>query len=125
MITDVVMKIRPIPECKKYGSIVFPDFESGVKCMREVAKQRCAPASIRLLDNDQFQFGRALRAEDKSLMAGFMEGIKKLYITKIKRFDLEKISVATLLFEGNKAEVAAQEKRVYEIAAQFGYVFLV
>ncbi|CAD5122458.1 DgyrCDS10881 [Dimorphilus gyrociliatus] len=120
IITDVVMKIRPLPECRKYGSIVFPDFESGVKCMREVAKQRCAPASIRLLDNDQFQFGHALKAENKSIISGFMEGIKKLYITKIKRFDLEKISVATLLFEGNKSEVAAQEKRVYEIAAQFG-----
>jgi hypothetical protein len=33
------MKIRPLPECKKYGSIVFPDFESGVACLREVARQ--------------------------------------------------------------------------------------
>jgi alkyldihydroxyacetonephosphate synthase len=39
VITEVVMKIRPLPTCKKYGSVVFPDFESGVKCMREVAKK--------------------------------------------------------------------------------------
>ena len=52
------MKIRPIPECQKYGSIVFPDFESGVACMREIARQRCSPASIRLMDNIQFQFGK-------------------------------------------------------------------
>ena len=51
------MKIRPIPPCKKYGSIVFPDFEKGVGCLREKARQRCAPASIRLMDNEQFQFG--------------------------------------------------------------------
>ena len=51
------MKIRPIPPCKKYGSIVFPDFEKGVGCLREIARQRYAPASIRLMDNEQFQFG--------------------------------------------------------------------
>lgn len=39
IITEVTLKIRPLPQCRVYGSIVFPDFESGVKCMREVAKQ--------------------------------------------------------------------------------------
>lgn len=33
------MKIRPIPEYQKYGSIVFPNFKQGVACLREVAKQ--------------------------------------------------------------------------------------
>lgn len=57
VVTEVTMKIRPIPDCRKYGSIVFPDFESGVACLNEIARQRVAPASIRLMDNEQFQFG--------------------------------------------------------------------
>lgn len=57
VVTEVTMKIRPIPDCRKYGSIVFPNFESGVACIQEVARQRVAPASIRLMDNEQFQFG--------------------------------------------------------------------
>jgi hypothetical protein len=28
-----------LPQCKKYGSIAFPNFESGLLSMREVAKQ--------------------------------------------------------------------------------------
>ncbi|KAK0067379.1 alkyldihydroxyacetonephosphate synthase peroxisomal [Biomphalaria pfeifferi] len=119
VITEITLKVRPLPPCKKYGSIVFPDFENGVKCMREVAKQRCAPASIRLMDNEQFQFGHALKVESKSILSNFLDGLKKLYITKLKGFDPMKLSVATLLFEGTKEEVAAQEKRVYEIAAAF------
>ncbi|CAG5125360.1 unnamed protein product, partial [Candidula unifasciata] len=119
VITEVTLKIRPLPPCKKYGSIVFPDFEHGVNCMREVAKQRCAPASIRLMDNEQFQFGHALKVESKSLVTSFMDGLKKFYITKLKGFDPSKLAVATLLFEGTKEEVAAQEKRVYEIASKF------
>ena len=39
VITEVTMKIRPLPEMRKYGSVVFANFESGVGFIREVAKQ--------------------------------------------------------------------------------------
>ncbi|XP_046330946.2 alkyldihydroxyacetonephosphate synthase, peroxisomal-like [Haliotis rufescens] len=119
VVTKVTLKIRPLPPCKKYGSIVFPSFELGVQCLREIAKQRCAPASIRLMDNEQFQFGHALKPEVNSIISSFVDGLKKLYITKLKGFDPHHLSVATLLFEGTKEEVAAQEKRVYEIANKY------
>ena len=37
--TEVTLKIRPLPKVRKYGSIVFPNFESGVALMRDVAKE--------------------------------------------------------------------------------------
>ena len=64
VITEVILKIRPVPPCKRYGSLVFPDFNSGVKCLREVARLRAAPASIRLMDNLQFQFGAGKENEN-------------------------------------------------------------
>ena len=39
MVTEVIMKIRPLPECQKYGSVVFPNFEKGVDCLREISRQ--------------------------------------------------------------------------------------
>jgi alkyldihydroxyacetonephosphate synthase len=36
VITEIVFKIRPLPSIIKYGSIIFPDFESGVRALREV-----------------------------------------------------------------------------------------
>ena len=33
------MRIRPLPEVRRYGSVVFYSFELGVKFMREVARQ--------------------------------------------------------------------------------------
>lgn len=39
VVTEVVFKIRPLPQVVKYGSIVFPDFISGVSAMREVIMQ--------------------------------------------------------------------------------------
>ena len=46
IVTEVIMKIRPVPPCRKYGSIVFPNFEQGVQCLREIAKQVCWMAII-------------------------------------------------------------------------------
>lgn len=51
IITEAVLRIRKIPEVKKYGSIIFPDFELGIKFMDELARGRLWPASIRLVDN--------------------------------------------------------------------------
>ena len=39
VITEVMMKIWPVPEVRKYGSVVFASFEQGVGFVREVAKQ--------------------------------------------------------------------------------------
>lgn len=36
VVTEVVLKIRPLPRVVKYGSIVFPNFQSGVQALREV-----------------------------------------------------------------------------------------
>ncbi|XP_061860865.1 alkyldihydroxyacetonephosphate synthase, peroxisomal isoform X3 [Colius striatus] len=120
VITEVTIKIRPIPEYQKYGSVVFPNFERGVACLREVAKQRCAPASIRLVDNAQFQFGHALKPQVASIFTSFLDGLKKFYITKFKGFDPNMLCVATLLFEGDREKVLQHEKQVYDIATKFG-----
>ena len=120
VVTEVTIKIRPLPEYQKYGSVVFPNFERGVACLREVAKQRCAPASIRLVDNAQFQFGHALKPQVASIFTSFLDGLKKFYITKFKGFDPNVLCVATLLFEGDREKVLQHEKQVYDIATKFG-----
>ncbi|XP_058405300.1 alkyldihydroxyacetonephosphate synthase, peroxisomal isoform X2 [Diceros bicornis minor] len=81
---------------------------------------RCAPASIRLMDNQQFQFGHALKPQVSSIFTSFLDGLKKFYITKFKGFDPNQLSVATLLFEGDREKVLQHEKQVYDIAAKFG-----
>ncbi|GJQ82270.1 hypothetical protein Trydic_g19468 [Trypoxylus dichotomus] len=119
VITEVTLKVRPLPQCKRYGSIVFPDFESGVRCMREVAKERCQPASIRLMDNEQFKFGQSLKPV-ASYLSTFLDGLKKFYVTRIKGFDIDSMVVMTLLFEGDKKDVDQNEKKIYAIAEKFG-----
>ncbi|XP_030373520.1 alkyldihydroxyacetonephosphate synthase [Scaptodrosophila lebanonensis] len=118
VITEVVLKVRPLPPVKRYGSLVFPDFEQGVLFMREVARRRCQPASVRLMDNEQFMFGQALKPE-KSWLASCMDAVKQRYVTVWKGIDLKQICAATLLFEGELKDVQRQEALIYEIAGRF------
>jgi alkyldihydroxyacetonephosphate synthase len=118
-ITEVTIRIRPLPEVRRYGSVVFHTFELGVQFMREVARQRCAPASIRLMDNEQFQLGQVMKPAP-SMFGAFTNSLKKLYVTKFKGFDVDKMAACTLLMEGTAEEVAIQERMLYDIASKFG-----
>ncbi|XP_062538036.1 alkyldihydroxyacetonephosphate synthase-like [Armigeres subalbatus] len=119
IITEAVVKIRPIPQVSRCGSLVFANFETGVRFLREVAKKRLQPASIRLLDNLQFQIGQYLQPEGP-WTSGIMNGIKKQYLTKICGLDLDQIVAVTLVFEGDCKYVTSHEKQIYSIAASFG-----
>lgn len=70
VITDAVVKVQPLPEAQVFGAVVFPTFADGVKFMREVALHRAQPASIRLVDNEQFKFGHALKPATNGLKNG-------------------------------------------------------
>jgi len=55
VVTEAVLRVRPIPEVKEYSSIIFHDFEIGIKFMDDVARSRNWPASLRVVDNTQFK----------------------------------------------------------------------
>lgn len=119
VITEVVLKVSPLPKVKLYGSLIFPHFGCGVKCLREVAARKCQPSSIRLIDNDQFKFGQALKPKS-TFFGSIIEGMKKMYITKLKGFDIHQMCVATLVFEGDNEKVKRQQKLINEIADKYG-----
>jgi alkyldihydroxyacetonephosphate synthase len=69
LITQAVIKIHPLPQVTKYGSLIFPNFDLGVKFLYEVAHSSLMPASIRLVDNNQFRFGQALKPKASGIQA--------------------------------------------------------
>src|SRR5206468_4073534 len=109
-------KIFGLPEVQKYGSVLFPTFEDGFKFMYALAREATPPASVRLVDNLQFQFGLALKPRSSGGLADLKSKAEKFYVTKIKGFDPHKMVACTLVFEGTAAEVAQQQRDVYRIA---------
>lgn len=120
VITEVTIKLRPQPDCRKYGSIIMPDFEKGILFMREVARRQLKPASVRLVDNEQFIFGQALKPETASFVSGFFDQLKKLYVTNFVGFKVDQMCVVTLLLEGGKKQVDSLEAEIMELGQQLG-----
>lgn len=120
VVTEATLKIRDLPEAQVYNSLVFPDFDSGVACLHEIALAGIRPASIRLIDNEQFSFGHALKPAAESIFTTMMDSIKTFYVTQIKGFEKDKLAVCTLLFEGDKDKCADQEAKILAICAKYG-----
>lgn len=119
IVTSAVVKIFPLPQVQEYGSVLFPSFEQGFKFMYDLAREATPPASVRLVDNLQFQFGLALKPKSSEL-AKLKSRIEKFFVTKIKGFAPDKMVACTLVFEGMRAEVEQQQKDLYAIAARHG-----
>lgn len=119
IITSAVVKLFPLPEVQEYGSVLFPSYENGFDFMHELTMTSTPPASVRLVDNLQFQFGLALKPASEGF-AAIKSKIEKAFVTKVKGFKPDKMVALTLVFEGGRNEVSRQQRDVYRIAAKHG-----
>jgi alkyldihydroxyacetonephosphate synthase len=120
IITSAVVKIFKLPEVQEYGSVLFPSFEDGFQFMYDLAREATPPASVRLVDNLQFQFGLALKPRSSSTLADLKSKVEKYFVTQIKGFKPDKMVACTLVFEGSRQEVKQQQSGLYRIAAKHG-----
>ena len=120
IVTDVTCRVRPVPQTKIYESMIFKDYEIGIKFMHAVSRTSCWPSSIRLVDNTQFQMGASLKPEENSQWHAFVEAAKKFFVVKIKGFDPNEMSAVTMLFEGDEAWARAGHKQIVELGKSFG-----
>ena len=119
IITHAVVKVFPLPEIQRYDSLLFPDFERGVSFMYDLTRQSTPPASVRLADNLQFQLSQTLKSKAEGLQV-LMRWAEKLFVTKLRGFDPEHMTACTLVYEGTRGEVEAQDAAVRRIARRYG-----
>ncbi len=115
IITSARVKIFAMPEVQRFDSVLFKNFTDGYNFMRDLAKFPPYPASVRLMDNFQFQFGQALKPETLGWKATKSK-IERAIITGPMGFDPNLMCACTLLFEGSPQETALQSARVGQLA---------
>ncbi len=115
VITSAVVKLFPLPAERRYGSVIFRTFEDGVAFMYDLAQEDSYPASVRLVDNLQFQFGQVLKPRAQGAKK-LKSKAQKWLVTGPMGFNPEEMVAVTLVFEGAEAEVDRQEKTVYRLA---------
>jgi len=82
--------------------------------MYDLAQEDSYPASVRLVDNLQFQFGQVLKPASHGRT--LKSRAQKWLVTGPLGFDPGEMVAVTLVFEGTKPEVDRQEKMVYRLA---------
>jgi len=119
IITRAVVKIFPLPAVQRYDSLLFPSFRDGVAFMYELTRGGVTPASVRLVDNLQFQLSLTLKPKAVGLTA-LKRRAERFVVTKLRGFEPERMVACTLVYEGGEQEVAAQERAVKRIARRHG-----
>lgn len=119
LVTKAVIHVHPLPEVKKYGSVIFADWPTGVSFMEALNRTGARPASIRLVDNLQFRLGQSLKAAPSGAKV-LKSRVEEILVTRIKKFDTRTMVAATIAYEGTATEVATQERAVATTARRFG-----
>jgi len=119
IITQAVVKVFPLPEAQEYGSAIFPSFEAGMRFLYDLNQEGRLPASVRLVDNLQFQLGQTLKPASTGAKA-LKSKAEKFLVTKVKGFDPDAMVACTFLHEGSRAEVDAEKRTVARLAKRHG-----
>lgn len=115
IVTQAIVRIFPLPEAQVFGSIIFPDLERGVDFLYELTQTATPPASVRLVDNLQFQLSQMLKPRSAGLHK-YKRAIEKWFVVRVKGLDPKRMAACTLVFEGPREQVAAEQRSVYRIA---------
>jgi len=118
VITKALIAIHPKPEECRYGSLVFRTFGDGIACLQALRAERVLPASIRLVNNREFRFGQALKPAAHGLTA-MKARLQRTFLTRALGIDPSSMAACTIVMEGTRREVAAQERAVRRIAKRF------
>ncbi len=119
IITRAVLHVWPLPDVRRYASLVFPDFAAGVRYLQAVQQAGVRPASIRLTNNTEFRLGQAL-GRAKTGMAALTSKLTKLFVTRVKGFDPERMVACTVVMEGSAAEVRQQARSLFGLLKAHG-----
>jgi alkyldihydroxyacetonephosphate synthase len=119
IITKAVIKVFPLPQVRRYGSLVFPSFAHGVRFLKALRQEGAMPASIRLVNNFEFRFGQALRPAP-GFWKGLTARVQKLVLLKVMGFKPLEMAACIVVAEGSPNEVANQRKVIAATAKKHG-----
>lgn len=115
IITEATVKIERIPKVKHYEGWLFPSFETGIAAFRRCTKDHISPTTMRLYDDDETRMSFALKTE-APMVQQLLSNAIKFYLQHGKGFQLEKLCLCIVGFEGTQEEcnfVRGQTTRVF------------
>ncbi len=124
IITEAVIKIRPLPARKLFFGYLFSEFASGLEAVRECLQTGAKPLISRLSDHNRTALSFSFReASGGGAIKKAMAAIAKTYIAKSGGIDFSKCCLMIVAFEGSEKECAKKHSAARRIFRKYGGVF--
>lgn len=104
IITELTLRIAPIPESTQFASFLFPDLHSGMNAVKQVFRHDLKPALIRLYDENETRFvlSRFKPPPDGACVLNF------IYRATNDLVKLEKRTIGKLCLEGGAEDLGPE-----------------
>ncbi|OYN88106.1 FAD-binding oxidoreductase [Parenemella sanctibonifatiensis] len=118
IITEATVAIHRVPEVREIQAYFFPSYAQGLACMQAIAFSDAAPSVARVSDHRETAFTLATSKESK----GVSNLVTKALMTYLKqrRWDLSKLCLSFIGFEGSAQHVRYEKAQVNRIVSEHG-----
>ncbi|QOR70924.1 FAD-binding oxidoreductase [Ruania alkalisoli] len=122
VITEAWVHVHRLPENREVIAYLFPNWAAGIAAMRDISVSDATPSITRVSDANETAFSLATRKESKGLSSKVGEGLFELL--RRRGWDLEKVCISYIGYEGGSAKVRADKSEVGKIVGEHGGIKL-
>jgi alkyldihydroxyacetonephosphate synthase len=119
IITEATVHVHRIPEKRKIYGYIFPDWRRALQAMTAIAESDAAPSVTRVSDPNETQLYFAMKKRE-GLAGRAKSALSRLYLQGVKRFDLHRMCLSFIGYEGTREHVEVQKTVVDEIVRRYG-----
>ena len=119
IITEATVHVRRIPEQRTILGYLFPTFGDGLAAMRDLAGSEHSVSVTRVSDANETQFSLAMRV-NPTIVDKLQSIALRTYLHRRRGFDVEKMCLSFIGYEGSQRHVAAQRRAVGRLVKRHG-----
>ena len=119
IITEATVHVRRIPPQRTILGYLFPTWADGLAAMRDLAASDYSVSVTRVSDANETQFSFAMRVNPTALDK-FQSAALKTYVHRRLGFDVGRMCLSFIGFEGGERHVAAQRRAVGRLVKRHG-----
>lgn len=85
VITEVTLRIRPLPESRKFLGLLFPDLPTAIACARHIMRRGLWPAAMRVSDEFETEIFHHRKGSQMILLFDGFEELTELELRETKK----------------------------------------
>ena len=119
IITEATVHVHRIPQMRQIHGYLFPDWSRSLLAMTAIAESDAAPSVTRVSDAAETRFSFATKKHE-GFAGRTKSALSKFYLQRVKRFDVHRMCLSFIGYEGSEEHVNIQKRLVDDIVARHG-----